>query len=40
MKKIVNVTEVEGEGLLGMLGEHVLIYAMAFALLNYYVFRL
>lgn len=30
MQKIVNVTEVEGEGLLGMLGEHVLIYAMSY----------
>ncbi len=30
MKKIVNVTEVEREGLVGLLGEHVLIYAMSY----------
>lgn len=30
MKKIVNVQEVEGEGLVGLLGEDVLIYALSY----------
>lgn len=28
MKKIVSVTEVEGEGLVGLLGEHVLLFCL------------
>jgi len=30
MKKLVKVEEVQGEGLIGLMGEHVLIYCMSY----------